>query len=81
MGYILPINNEQSIQYVNRKTSYKSNYIELNHITKPSLNTQFNHHQSSSQKRSQLLSKRQELIVEKVKAELTGIGMLFNEKI
>ncbi|MCH1626266.1 hypothetical protein [Fredinandcohnia quinoae] len=81
MGYILPINNEQSVQYVNRTTPYQSKYIELHQINKLRLKTQSSQQQTNPLITSQAQTKKQEIIFEKIHAELTGKGLLFNERI
>ncbi|WP_077617356.1 hypothetical protein [Bacillus sinesaloumensis] len=80
MGYILPINNEQYTQYVHRTTPYKTNYLRLHQINPASLTyNQRNYDQQHTEQKSTM--KKPSQYVEAVRAQYTGKGLLYNERI
>ncbi|WP_449539535.1 hypothetical protein [Ferdinandcohnia sp. Marseille-Q9671] len=80
MGYILPINNEQYIQYTHRTTTYKTNLMKLHRVNPISLNMNLNSYDMHHIERKPI-TKKQSRYVDKIRAQYTGKGLLYNESI
>jgi hypothetical protein len=80
MGYILPINNEQYIQYVNRTTPYKSNYMKLYKVKPATLNLSLRS-DDLYHVEHKTPTKRDRENIEQIHAEHTGKGLHFNNSI
>ncbi|MFS0865153.1 hypothetical protein [Fredinandcohnia sp. 179-A 10B2 NHS] len=80
MGYILPINHEQYTQYVNRSTSYKTNQFRLHHVNPITLHTSVKNQYERIDTRlpQRRIPKPNN---EKVRAQITGLGLLYDATI
>lgn len=80
MGYILPINHEQYIQYVNRSTPYKTNQIRLHHVSPIALNAgvknQYERNETKLPQKRIPSPKNDE-----IRAQITGVGLLYDASV